>query len=68
MSVLILLLIASLSVAVLFLGAFLWSVKNRQFKDNFSPPRRILFEEPPFSKGPDEKTDIKKSETKFVCK
>ncbi len=54
MSVLILLLIASLSVAVLFLGAFLWSVKNRQFEDNFSPPRRILFEEPPFSTGPDE--------------
>jgi cbb3-type cytochrome oxidase maturation protein len=68
MSVLILLLIASLSVAILFLVAFLWSVKNRQFEDNFSPPRRILFEEPPFSTGPDEQTDIKKSETKFVCK
>lgn len=47
MSAIILLLIASLSVAVLFLGAFIWSVKNRQFEDGYSPPRRILFEDPP---------------------
>ena len=47
MSAIILLLIASLSVAVLFLGAFIWSVKHRQFEDGFSPPRRILFDEPP---------------------
>lgn len=47
MSVIILLLIASLSVALLFLGAFIWSVKNNQFEDGFSPPRRILFEDPP---------------------
>jgi len=46
MSVIILLLIASLSVALLFLGLFLWSVKNRQFDDGFSPPRRILFDDP----------------------
>ena len=47
MSVLLLLLIASLTVASLFLGAFIWSVKNRQFEDEFSPPRRMLFEDPP---------------------
>ncbi|MHA4808607.1 cbb3-type cytochrome oxidase assembly protein CcoS [Flavitalea flava] len=46
MSAIILLLFASLSVAVLFLGAFIWSVKNRQFEDGYSPPRRILFEDP----------------------
>jgi cbb3-type cytochrome oxidase maturation protein len=46
MSVIVLLLIASLSVALVFLGAFLWSVKNRQFDDDFSPPRRILFDDP----------------------
>ncbi|GGA94750.1 cbb3-type cytochrome oxidase assembly protein CcoS [Puia dinghuensis] len=45
MSVIILLLIASLSVALLFLGAFLWSVKNRQFDDDYSPSRRILFDD-----------------------
>ena len=53
MSVIILLLIASLSVAVLFLGAFIWGVKNRQFEDGFSPPRRILFEDSPLTTNPD---------------
>ena len=47
MSVIILLLCASLSVAVLFLGAFLWSVRHRQFDDGFAPPRRILFDDAP---------------------
>jgi len=46
MSVIILLLAASISVAGIFLGAFIWSVKNRQYDDRFSPPRRILFDEP----------------------
>ena len=47
MSVLILLLIASLSVSVIFLGAFIWSTKNRQFDDAFSSSTRILFEDQP---------------------
>jgi cbb3-type cytochrome oxidase maturation protein len=45
MSVIILLLVASLSVATLFLGAFIWNVRHNQFDDEFSPPRRILFED-----------------------
>jgi len=45
MSAIILLLGASLSVAALFLGAFIWSVKHHQFDDGFSPPRRILFDD-----------------------
>ena len=44
MSVIILLLIASISVAAIFLGAFLWSVKNGQYDDETSPPMRILFD------------------------
>jgi cbb3-type cytochrome oxidase maturation protein len=44
MSVIFLLLIASISVAALFLGAFLWSVKNGQYDDDTSPPVRILFD------------------------
>lgn len=44
MSVIILLLIASVSVAALFLCAFLWSVKTGQYDDETSPPMRILFE------------------------
>jgi cbb3-type cytochrome oxidase maturation protein len=49
MSVIILLLAASLSVALVFLGAFLWSVRNKQYDDDYSPPRRILFDDPPFN-------------------
>lgn len=44
MSAIVILLIASISVAALFLGAFIWSVRNGQFDDDFSPPRRILFD------------------------
>jgi cbb3-type cytochrome oxidase maturation protein len=47
MSVIILLLIASLSVALLFLGGFTWSVRHRQFEDDYSPPLRILFDDEP---------------------
>jgi len=49
MSVIIVLLIASVSVAALFLGAFLWSFKSGQFEDDYSPASRILFEDKPSS-------------------
>ena len=49
MGVLIILLIASIGVAVVFLLAFLWGVKNKQFEDNYSPPYRILFDDKPTS-------------------
>jgi cbb3-type cytochrome oxidase maturation protein len=42
MSVIILLLIASISVASLFLAAFIWSVKSGQYDDEMSPPMRML--------------------------
>lgn len=45
MGVIIILLGASLLVALGFLAAFIWSVKNGQFEDDFSPAHRILFEE-----------------------
>ncbi|MDE3213921.1 MAG: cbb3-type cytochrome oxidase assembly protein CcoS [Bacteroidota bacterium] len=47
MSVLIILLIASISIAAIFLAAFLWGVKHKQFDDNYSPPYRILFDDKP---------------------
>jgi len=47
MSVIVVLLIASISVASLFLVAFLWSVKEGQFEDDSSPAARILFEDKP---------------------
>lgn len=49
MSVIIVLLIVSLSVALVFLGAFLWGVKDHQFDDDYAPPRRILFDDPPLT-------------------
>lgn len=45
MSVIVILLGVSLLVALGFLGAFIWSVKNGQFEDDFSPAHRILFED-----------------------
>lgn len=46
MSVILILLLASISVAALFLGAFLWSVKTGQYNDEISPPLRMLLETP----------------------
>lgn len=42
MSIIILLIIASLFVASIFLILFLWAVKNNQFHDMFTPSIRIL--------------------------
>ncbi len=50
MSVIILLLIASISVASLFLFAFIWSVKDGQYDDEIAPAVRILFEDKPGGK------------------
>lgn len=51
MNVIILLLIASLAVALIFLVAFIWGVKTRQFDDQYAPPLRILFDDEPASKN-----------------
>ena len=50
MSAIILLLLASVSVAGLFLGAFIWSVRSGQYDDEISPPLRMLFENKPKEK------------------
>jgi len=47
MSVIIVLLIASVTVASLFLAGFLWSVKSGQYDDEVSPPLRMLFDDKP---------------------
>ena len=46
MSVIILLILASLAVAVTFLGAFIWAVRNGQYEDTCTPSLRILADEP----------------------
>lgn len=47
MSVIVILIIASILVAVGFLAAFIWSVKSGQYDDTYSPSVRILFDETP---------------------
>ena len=41
------LLSASISVAALFLGAFIWSVRTGQYDDEASAPIRMLFDDAP---------------------
>jgi cbb3-type cytochrome oxidase maturation protein len=47
MSAIILLLLVSIGIAAGFLFAFFWSVKDGQFDDDYSPARRILFDDKP---------------------
>jgi len=49
MSVILILLVASISVAGIFLFAFLWGVRSGQFEDDYSPASRILFDDKPAS-------------------
>ena len=44
MSALFILIGVSIVVAVSFLAAFLWSVKNGQYDDDYTPSVRILFD------------------------
>lgn len=43
MSVLVILLLVSIGIAGGFLVAYMWSVRDGQFDDDYSPARRILF-------------------------
>ena len=47
MSVIILLIAASILIAGGFLVAFLWSVKNGQYDDDYTPSIRMLFDDAP---------------------
>jgi cbb3-type cytochrome oxidase maturation protein len=44
MEVIVILLSSSIIIAVGFLIAFIWSVKNGQYDDDYSPSVRILFD------------------------
>lgn len=45
MSVIVVLIGASLLVAIGFLAAYLWAVKSGQYDDKYTPSVRILFDE-----------------------
>ena len=59
MSVILILILASLAVALAFLAAFVWAVKAGQFEDTCTPAMRIL--------GEDEAGKQAPSETKAAC-
>ena len=45
MSVILILILASLGLALAFLAGFIWAVKSGQFEDTCTPSLRILTEE-----------------------
>lgn len=45
MSVIIVLILASLLVGLIFLGAFVWSVRSGQYEDIFTPAMRVLLDD-----------------------
>ena len=45
MSVVIVLILASLAVGLIFLGAFVWAVRAGQFEDMLTPSLRVLAED-----------------------
>jgi cbb3-type cytochrome oxidase maturation protein len=45
MSVIIILILASLTAALLFLAGFIWAVRSGQYEDTLTPSLRVLAEE-----------------------
>lgn len=52
MSIIFILIGISLLVALVFLGAFLWSVRSGQYDDTYTPSVRMLFDEEEAEQGP----------------
>lgn len=61
MSVIFILIIASLTVAMGFLIAFIWAVKSGQFDDRVTPSIRMLFDDPVSNKK------LKNTENSKAC-
>jgi cbb3-type cytochrome oxidase maturation protein len=61
MSVVFVLVFAAIIMAGAFLIAFIWSVKNGQYEDTYTPSVRILFDDPPVKEA--EETEKGKTET-----
>jgi cbb3-type cytochrome oxidase maturation protein len=43
--IIILLIFISLTIALIFLAAFIWNMKNGQYDDTYGPSVRMLFED-----------------------
>ncbi|HBH07322.1 MAG TPA: cbb3-type cytochrome oxidase assembly protein CcoS [Flavobacteriales bacterium] len=50
----------SLLAALGFLGAFLWSVRNGQYEDSYTPSIRILFDDEPLENSESKDTNSNK--------
>jgi len=61
MSVVFVLVFAAIIMAGAFLIAFIWSVKNGQYEDTYTPSVRMLFDDPPVKEV--EETEKGKAET-----
>jgi len=59
MNIIILLILISLSIAIVFLVIFYWSMKSGQYDDTYTPSVRMLFGEKKIKKNDQE--DLKKS-------
>ena len=52
MAVIIVLILASLGVALLFLSGFIWAVRSGQYEDTCTPAMRILTDDVPADSAP----------------
>ena len=52
MSVILILILASLTVALAFLAGFIWAVRSGQFEDTCTPSLRVLSEDEPPKTNP----------------
>ena len=59
MEIIILLIAISLSIALLFLGAFIWNMKSGQYDDTYGPSVRMLFDDKGILKKELPKEDLK---------
>lgn len=62
MSVILVLIITSIVVAVVFLGAFFWAVKSGQYDDTYSPSVRMLFDDKASKVEGDKSSSVKKTQ------
>jgi len=53
MSVILILILASLTVALVFVGAFIWAVHAGQYEDTCTPPLRILSDDETKNQSPE---------------
>jgi cbb3-type cytochrome oxidase maturation protein len=61
MNIFYLLIGVSLFAALIFLGAFLWAVRNGQFDDNETPSIRMLFDDEPLETEEENNTSEEKT-------